>query len=157
MESPTTYLDLLYDVHIHQQCARYEWIACNDVRHVVDDLGEKMILGHFICEGGVSTTIPSYMDYDFTWKSASFTNPFDFDWLKYDRRDEACVRYIELVICTLNEQLLMWEVDGFTKGSWIFGWISEFTKRLFKLYEFDCCAALKEVMDLTELIFNVKV
>ena len=152
---PLTYLDFLYDVHIHQQCARYEWANCKGVRQVIDDLGETMILGHFVCERGVVTTIPSFLDYDFTWRNASFTNPFEYDWMSYDRRDLVCVRYIELVINTLREQLLMWEVDEVTKRSWVFGWVSEFAKKLDRLYEVDCCATLKDVMRVAERFYNV--
>jgi hypothetical protein len=62
-------------------------------------------------------------------------SPFEFNWLVYDRQRLSHVRYIELVLSTMQEQVTMWGVDSVTKKSWVFGWINEFLSKLLKLYQ----------------------
>lgn len=120
MAFDVAYYDLLWDVHSAQQCSRIEWINAES------EEGEE---GDTL----VDIFIPIYGDYHKTWVRAGQINPFEFDWLGFQCSSSG---YIELVLDTLMEQLVIWGVDCSTRASWIYGWINHFLEVLGLLYSY---------------------
>lgn len=117
------FYDLLWDVHSYQQCCRIEWVHSH--------AGESVFLGGFFL---ANLMVPVYDDYNKTWSDAGHVNPFEFDWLGFGR--DLDLGYIELVLDTLFEQLVIWGVDKSTSSSWIYDWVVQFFDGLSLLYSY---------------------
>lgn len=117
-----------------QKQTREEWRKCKE-RSVVDMDGE--FEETFILDfDGRSTVMPNYATYNATWMKGFFKNPFDIDWLNYDKYDVQMVTYAWVALETMSEQVAMWELDDDTRSSLTFICFKNFMESLRLLYEY---------------------
>jgi hypothetical protein len=131
------YLTELFEIIHRQQCTRYEWKKSKEYIDAVIDFNPhspdtvvETRTSHIFNEKGERTNVPSYKDYDITWRKAKIANPFEYDWLEFRKRHK---EYATCVSETLTEQLLLWGTDEETKNSWVYGWIKEFEEQVWRL------------------------
>jgi len=134
---------LTMDVYTYQQRARTEWMnsVVHEVRVTDKDIVDvfKQVGLRSLVEGGksVATNIPEYGSYGEVWEKAWYPNPFEFNWFTFDNNsDSFAMAYMMVVSQTLQEQIDIWGTDLDTRSSLIYWYITEFSRKVERLYEY---------------------
>lgn len=98
------------------------------------NIAERALFADFICnEKGELTIIPSFASYAHLWMRADKINPFSFYFWHNSvtmQTNTWFVEYYDMVMLTLDEQLVMWGTDECTRNSRIFKSIVTYAEAL---------------------------
>ena len=130
--------DLIMDVHTFQQGFKRAWMSACEVKNTSLVPSEEFVLdtapGMCLVDGfGRYTFIPGYESYRELWRRALYPNPLEFDWLNFDGVP-FLIKYLSIVVETLEEQVDLWGADSITYQHLIFFDLKEFSRLLGRLY-----------------------
>jgi hypothetical protein len=147
MEALIGFNMLVMDLHLWQRRVIIEW-RNSDV--VMDNAVSSGVSAHepvVTNSNGMSTFMPSYGSYIYTWCSSRIGNPLDLDWLRYTVYEQVDAGYIKDVIDIMEDQTALWGTAA-SNGSFAFGAFCTYVDRLKVFYEYLTYRAALEKMGL---------
>lgn len=124
--------DLVLDLNRWAKRTRLEWIKTRR-RSIIDMDGlfeERFLVNSMGC----LTNMPDFASYNKLWRQGFRKNPFDVEWLNYDKDDIRVNKYLGIVLETLSEQITLWGTNAETRVCLAFVYFGRFIDSLQRLY-----------------------